>query len=251
MVLALLIQLKSNRGELFDDVLRAFVLLDVAIRVEKHHIRGGDGGAQMEKLFKALLLGLRQLVGRHGQHEMHRVFGMVLAELSNERTLLLPGLRQELQQPLLVILCPFLDGELGDLHSYVTAALRHADGLEATWLRRNRRDRAVEATEPRRQGFGRLLADDAPDRCNDVSGVVHGHRRAPTGADAFSPIDQDQRHDRTIPTWLDAQIFLVKVFEHWVVLLGENRAERSGRLGVYVPRRGVVLAALQPGAELP
>mmetsp|Transcript_41574 Transcript_41574/g.111580 ORF Transcript_41574/g.111580 Transcript_41574/m.111580 type:complete len:299 (-) Transcript_41574:1012-1908(-) len=249
--LALRVKLKSDWHELVDDLLRRLVFLDGAAGVEEPHVARGDARAKVEDLLDPLPLGLRQLVRRHREHEVHRILGVVLAHLRDGGALLRPGLRQLLHEPLLVVLCPPPHGQLGDLEPHSATLHGHAHGLELPRGVARGRDGALEATVERHHGLQGFLAQSPPNVRDDVARIEVGHSGAPARPNAIRAVHQHQRDDWSVRARLDLKTLLLLQFEDGVVLLGEEAAGRLGQARKNVARRGVILSALQAGPEHP
>mmetsp|Transcript_14873 Transcript_14873/g.23617 ORF Transcript_14873/g.23617 Transcript_14873/m.23617 type:complete len:346 (+) Transcript_14873:2291-3328(+) len=248
--LSLLVKFKAHRSELCDDILRRFVLLDLAIGIEEDHVTGADAGLQMENLLEAAPLRLCELVGRHVQNEVHGILRVVLPELRHCSSLLRTRLWQLIHEPVFVVLSPPLDWQLCNLEADASTLGCHADRFEPPGRSLDRSHRALEATVPRSHALHRLLAKETADICDKISRIVVGNRGAPTCTDTVSPIHQDSGDDRAVPARLNRVALLCQVLQDCVVLFREEAPSNLGEAREDVTGGGVVLAPLEAGAEL-
>jgi hypothetical protein len=56
--------------ELFDDLFRGCVLLDLALEIEAHHVARIDLGRQLEELGETLFFSLFEILRSHGNHKV-------------------------------------------------------------------------------------------------------------------------------------------------------------------------------------
>ena len=85
---------------------------------------------------------------------------------------------------------------------------------------------------------------------DNFSWVVVGDLGHPTGTDAVGAVHQDHREDGDVPLGFDFLVVVGQVLQDGIVVLVEDEPREWTHHREDVTRRGRVLAASQPGAEL-
>mmetsp|Transcript_68629 Transcript_68629/g.146958 ORF Transcript_68629/g.146958 Transcript_68629/m.146958 type:complete len:245 (-) Transcript_68629:2363-3097(-) len=204
----------------------------------------------MEGLLDASTLRLCELVWRHREHEMDGVLRVVLPHLCHSGPCFSAGLGQHLQQPLLIVLRPLLNWQLGDLQTHTTALHSNTGDVVLAGRFGHLRDRAFEAPIPRDHGLHRLPAEIAPNVRDDIPRVEVRHRCAPSRTDAVRAVHEEQGDHWAIVRRLDVYAFLAEVLEDRIIVLREHAAGDPRQLREDVTCSRMVLATLQPSAEL-
>ena len=149
----------------------------------------------------------------------------------------------------LVTLRPLMDGQLGDFDSRIVDFLDDASNV--VLVLRDLLDRAVETTPPWEHRDLLLPIHQQSDIRNYIFRVIARDVRAPTGTDTFSTVNKYHGENWKVMLWLYRIVVVLEVVEEGVIVGMEDCSRDRGGFCEDIPGRGVVLASLVSGAELP
>mmetsp|Transcript_81064 Transcript_81064/g.252938 ORF Transcript_81064/g.252938 Transcript_81064/m.252938 type:complete len:239 (-) Transcript_81064:2385-3101(-) len=235
--------------EVLQDLSLVFILPDLTVAVEEHHVADGDARAELEAPLQACLLQGLHLALRYGHHEMDCALCVVLLKVLDLAASWALG-REHGRQRLLVVLRPAPDGQLSDFQRHGPTLLDDADDVVAV-LVCGGHDAALEARPPRAHLLHRLAPHVALQVGDDIARRVVWQRGRPPRANPVSTVDEEHGYHGDVPHRLNGLALLVLILHDLVVCGMEDHARDFLQARVDVTRAGGILASLQARSELP
>mmetsp|Transcript_55488 Transcript_55488/g.130249 ORF Transcript_55488/g.130249 Transcript_55488/m.130249 type:complete len:248 (+) Transcript_55488:1115-1858(+) len=225
------------------------VSLDFSFLVEEDHVVCRQRASKFERLFQSYVLMSFHLLLCDCDDEMHRNLRVALLEVFNLASTRSVGRQHGLQHSLLVVLCPLLDRELGDLQRGRASLLNHAHGLIANLVRRQD-DTSLEASIPGAHVLHWLASKVPLQVRNDVPWMEVRKEGGPASSNSFGAVHKDKRERRNVPLRLDPLTLLDLEVQQGVVRGMEDQASDLLEASVNVTGTGGILTALNAGSEL-